>query len=290
MSLLKGKDIPSNDQFNNDEFEGIIFFDDQRKEEKKEATTKKADLKEIASTNAQISPLDALINSVNRTVEEIKRDAAELKPMVAAEVKPEPEKVAEKKSRESSLLAKCMPYIYDEQGVNYAEEKPDYTLESVEEIIESAERRADERLAKMYNLRVEASTNSQKSKHTEAKLLNEETSIKKPEPIKNEEFAEAKLFETASIPKISETLFDDLTARRTDVIGEEKVTSVYSAQGGMDIREDTHTRSIPDLTPETNANERYEDILSHTRPVNVVDISSSSGKKVTPIFDESEIE
>lgn len=219
------------------------------------------------SAPSKTSPLESLKNSVNRVASERKKpEAAEEKKVV-------------REKRESTLLAKCMPYIYDEEGVNYAEEKPDYTLESVEQIIESAERRADERIARMYNLKAaevqRIGKKEEKAEPQKAVLLKRETSIK-PTKTDKEPTVSAKLFEKAATPQISKTLFDDLTARRTDLVGEEKVTSVYSAQGGMQSQENTHTKAIPDLNPEAINDKRYEDILSRTRPVNVVDISSSS--------------
>lgn len=253
---LMGKDkiVPKNNQQNHEEDDlGILFFKDER-----ETTTDNAPQvspfakSPLMSDMARVSPLDALKKSVKRTAEEIKQHDAEIK---AEEQKKEEEKREEaktekeapslakeekptKKKKESSLLAKCMPFIYDEEGINYAEEKPDYTLESVEDIIESAERRADERIARMYNLKAEdvQSIRKEKPEPEEAKtatLMSEETSIKKPVKIGDEVFTAAKLFEAAPVPTESETLFDDLTARRTDVIGTESVITVYSAQGGM---------------------------------------------------------
>ena len=66
-----------------------------------------------------------------------------------------------------------MPYIYDEEGVSQVDTKPDYILESVEDIIRSAEQRAEEKIAERY-------------KFTDAsgqpiKTVKIETSIKEPE-------------------------------------------------------------------------------------------------------------
>lgn len=272
---------------------GILFFKDERGLQPSATDndgTEKSGVgfgASVPAENFSSSPLDSLKKSLNRTIEEAKKEESlseEKKEETKAE---EPEKVApaenKKPRKTSSLLARCMPYIYDEEGINCAEEKPDYTLESVEDIIESAEKRANEKIARMYNLRkaeVESiGTVSSPETEEKPKLLKQETSVKKATKIGQEPFSAAKLFETAPIPKLSDTLFDDLTARRTDVIGEENVTSAYSAQGGMDLTDEGYTRAIPDLTPETDFSERYEDIISNTRQVNVEDISSSSSKK-----------
>ena len=261
---------------------GILFFQDERgKSEEETAPIIPFGAGQTMKEIERISPLEAVKRSVMRTAEEIKQSDAESK----AEEKPEEvsPKPSRKKKKESTLLAKCMPFIYDEEGVNYAEEKPDYTLESVEDIIESAERRADERIARMYNLKTSEVSHIGGKKPAEEKpqtatLKSAKTSIRKGTKIGDEVFTAAKLFETAPIPKVSETLFDDLTARRTDVVGKENVITVYSAQGGMESQEGGFTKAIPELNLETDSTERYEDILSHTRPVNVEDISSSSEK------------
>ncbi len=230
-----------------------------------------------------INPLQALKESVKKTVrqgEEEEKKQAEA---------PAPEKKPQKK-KTSSLLAKCMPYIYDDEGNSYAEERPDYTLESVEDIIESAEKRANEKIARMYNLKpseVQSIGSDTPNKPTEeetpaptgVKFRLKETSIRKPLKI-GEVGPSATKFDTVQIPKVTNTLFDDFSARRTDVIEEENVTTTYSEQGGINSTPDVgSTRIIPELRNEEEANAEFEDILSHTRPVNIVDISSTSVKK-----------
>ena len=92
----------------------------------------------------------------------------------------------------------------------------------------------------MYNLRATEIQNIGKEaekveeKPQKAVLTSMETSIKKPVRIGDEVSIAAKLFEETPVPEKSETLFDDLTARRTDIVGKESVITVYSAQGGMD--------------------------------------------------------
>ena len=244
---------------------------------------------------AAINPLEALRKSVKSTVlqgaEEEKEGQSE-KPSTL-EAKPAPSatvptaNTSKPKKKTSSLLAKCMPYIYDDEGHNYAEEKPDYTLESVEDIIESAEKRANEKIARMYNLKpsevksigTKPTAEPPAEEPKPVKLRLKETSIKKPLKI-GEVGATANKFDTAQIPKVTSTLFDDFSARRTDKIAEENVTTTYSEQGGINSTPDAgSTRIIPELRAEEEIKTEYEDIISHTSPVNVTDISSSSGKK-----------
>ena len=250
---------------------GILFFKDERA--LMEHTAKHGTQSGVGFGAPVSSPLDALKKTVSRNVEEAKaKEEDESLPDAMTETKEETADQPQKVKKQSSLLARCMPYIYDEQGVNCAEEKPDYTLESVEEIIESAEKRASEKIARMYNLRKsevetigEEKTEPQKTEE-KPKLKSTATSVKKPVKIGDEAFSAAKLF-------------DDLTGHRTDMVGEEKVTSAYSEQGGMQTGEETHTRTIPGIVPEADSSERMEDIMSRTRPVNIEDISSSSVKK-----------
>ena len=118
----------------------------------------------ILSQMGGASPLDSVRKNVQNTVDRGKKEIAEAEEKAAAakmaeEVKATKTKKSEEKpaaaprKKTSSLLAKCMPYIYDDHTNTYPEEKPDYTLESVEDIIESAEKRASEKIARMYNLK-----------------------------------------------------------------------------------------------------------------------------------------
>ena len=279
---LMGKEISPKDNKNKAEevdTKGILFFKDERA--LMEHTAKHGTQNGVGFGAPVSSPLDALMQTVNRTVDQAKANLEEEVKKAEEQLKTEE---PQKPKRQSTLLQRCMPYIYDEQGVNCAEDKPDYSLESVEDIIESAEKRASEKIARMYNLRAsEVETIGEEKPQPQAelkpKLMSSETSVKRAPKIGDEPFSAAKLFETASFPKVSETLFDDLTAHRTDMVGNEKVTSAYSEQGGMQKEEETHTRTIPGIVPEANSEERMEDIMSRTRPVNVEDISSSSLKK-----------
>lgn len=268
-------------------------------------------------TSGRLSPLESLRATVKETVkagaEEAAKSPAEEKapaPQVfsapAAEKREQRSEPAdtppatEPKTRvirkttvpkkTSSLLAKCMPFISDEQGNRYMEEKPNYTLESVEDIIQSAERKADEKIAKMYNLseddiqRIGTGTparaqkaSAEPEKTEKPRIRVQQTSVKRPLKI-GETAAATTKYDTVSIPKVSNTLFDDFSARRTDVEGDERITTSYSKSSAQSA-EDSHTRAIPDLHPETERRETFEDIVSHSRPKEPEDISSSSKKR-----------
>ncbi len=266
----------------------------------------------FSQTNAP-SPLETLLSSVKNTVDEGRRETQssaegqkeavapkkpavkEQKPVLKnddipvavrlfqAEKEDDSKKAAfEPKNtvKTSSLLAKCMPFISDEQGNSYVEEKPDYTLQSVENIIESAEKRADERIARMYNLkpsdiqRIGTDTpHEDEEPVSKPKLRLEENSFKKPLKIGDVAVSSSK-YDTVSFPKLSNTLFDDFSARRTEIDGEEKVSTPYSE---VVSQESNHTRIIPDLVPKTNPEQIYEDISSRSAPE--TDVWSSSKKQ-----------
>ncbi len=267
----------------------------------------------ILSAMGGASPLDSLKKSVQTAVEEGKKEAAEAEKKATDEKRAAEEKNTEskktvgaaqnishpkKREKTSSLLAKCMPYIYDDHTGSYPEEKPDYTLESVENIIESAEKRASEKIARMYNLKTSdvehiGVTPAKKTSKAEEpderpRLRLEESSFKKPLKIGDTGRAKSKKFDTVQIPKVSATLFDDFSARRTDISEGENITTPYSAQGGMDCAEDGRTRRVPDLKPEVDSTRVLEDIVSRTRPVNVEDIYSTSKKSPVKISSASE--
>ena len=75
------------------------------------------------------------------------------------------------------------------------------------------------------------------------------------------------------------TLFDDFSARRTEIDEGMNVTTTYTELGNIQAGGDEgHSRHLPDLKPEGNTAHIFEDILSRTRPTNVEDIPSSSIK------------
>lgn len=250
---------------------------------------------DIPARRSSVSPLQAVRESVMKNARGVEEPPvkAEEKPQAPAEEKP-PVKVEEKAevkaeeqkprvTKTSTLLAKCMPYIYDDDGINYAEEKPNYTLESVEDIIQSAERRANEKIARMYNLKSSdiESIGMKKAEKPQppeeaprARLTRQTGSF----PIRSrigDEARPASNFDTVSIPKVSTTLFDDFSARRTEITEGDNVTTTYTELGQRQTA-DSHTRAIPDMKVETNTREIFEDILSHTRPADVIDLPSSS--------------
>lgn len=171
----------------------------------------------------------------------------------------------------STLLAKCMPYIYDDDGVNYVEEKPNYTLESVEDIISSVEKKANERIAKMYGIKPSdadgAKTDDFKAPKREEKPKVE---IKPKTPAQptvtkiGQEVKPTSVFDTTSFPKVSDTLFDDFSSRRTEMSDTGPITTTYTQFNNMHSdAEEGHTRVIPDLKLDGTA-EIFEDISSHS--------------------------
>ena len=114
----------------------------------------KAEPEKVKMYPGGVSPLDALKNQMAKNAVELGAEqpaAEETKPELLKEEKaPEAEsplvELHIKKSK-PSLLKRCMPYIYDEEGVSQVDTKPDYVLESVEDIIRSAEQRAEEKIA-----------------------------------------------------------------------------------------------------------------------------------------------
>ena len=241
--------------------------------------------KHIKTSASSPSPLDLLKKSVKENAESISMENAphdEQKLIKMAENINRHQKPARPR-RQESLLAKCMPYIYDEKGVSQVDDKPDYTLESVEDIIEAAEKRASQKIARMYNLKksevedIGSEKPSADSKdEPKPRLRAQNTSIKNAVKI-GEPARSASLFDTVSIPKITDTLFDDFSARRTDVVEDESTITTYSEISNQRADSDnSQTRIIPDLKPEAHTEEIYEDILSHTRPVNVEDVPSVS--------------
>ncbi len=299
MSLDKDK------KQNNDDFDSMLLpFLGKKTDEADTASS--SDKKDSPSAEEKLSPLEAVRRTVIKTAQVVNDKDSE-KESASAETNTEPKKET-KTVRTSTLLAKCMPYIYDD-GINYAEEKPNYTLESVEDIIQSAEKRADEKIARMYRIKAEdiqrigddgakkqkaeTKTSAEKQQAEKSgkkpKLRLEETSIRKPLRIGETSRTSAKVFDTVSIPKVSDTLFDDFSARRTDVSGDKNVTTPYSTEGGMDSANDSRTRVIPELKTKNEDTTEFEDIMSHTKAIKTEDIPSSSKKapvKVTSFSEE----
>lgn len=273
---------------NTDEFTSLLFpfVKNEKNAESTPKTSPAHSAESIHNSIGNINPLEALRNSVLKTAAENRQEESETKaktPATEAENKP-----ADRAKRTSSLLAKCMPYISDDLGNTYADEKPDYTLESVEDIIESAEKRADEKIARMYNLKptvIEAVDEPEEPAEPEQrpKLKFEKTSVKRPLKIGEVANPEQRVFDTVAIPKVSATLFDDFSARRTDISDGDNVITPYSAPVGTED-EEGHTCIVPDLKSQINAEKTYEDIASSSVPTEMEDISSSSKKRVHKVF------
>ncbi|MBQ0083554.1 MAG: hypothetical protein KBS52_02160 [Clostridiales bacterium] len=127
----------------------------------------------------KVSPLEALKKKAIKTAED-KKEAENPKPVPQPE-KPavSPKRVMPKievvqKNRDesvSSLLEKCMPYI-TEGGGKIEEEKPAYTLDSIDEIINNADTKAKQLIDKLNNMGVANPADV--------------TSPKKPEPEKEQ--------------------------------------------------------------------------------------------------------
>lgn len=169
--------------------------------------------------------------------------------------------------KKGSLYAKCLPYIYDENGIKYEDEKPKYTLESVENIIDSAERAAEEKLSKLYNLSFEHSEN--KNDETPAEE-NEPVRFKIGDKSRNKEQENRRLVD--STPTKANTLLDDFSGKRLMLTDDGNTVEIplklTKIQTDIPLVDDK-TRVIPAIKPEIDKTGIYEDILSHTKPINI---------------------
>ena len=252
MNHLFNKNLP-NEQDSSEDFSELlpladICSDINLKFEKPEDKSEEV-FEEIITSSCQFSPLDSLkkdmMNATKVKEEEKEKNASELNI-----------------STGSSLLEKCLPFIYDEDGEICIDDKPDYTLESVDDIINSAEKRAKEKIAKLYNLKFD----SDKGEIIESSA-----------PTMAEEKAEeeqVKIEEKLEMPTQSDILLDDFNGKRTVVTPTESITTTYSKltvlQNSKQFEEEK-TQVLPDIKPIENK-EEFEDIISHTRQVNIKDI------------------
>ncbi len=250
MNHLFNKNLP-NEQDSSEDFSELlpladICSDINLKFEKTEDKSEEV-FEEIITNSRQFSPLDSL-----------KKDM-----LNATKVKEEENKDSELNiSTGSSLLEKCLPFIYDEDGEICIDDKPDYTLESVDDIINSAEKRAKEKIAKLYNLKFDSDKNE---------------IIESSAPTKAEEKADeeqVKIEEKLEMPTQSDILLDDFSGKRTVVTPTESITTTYSKltvlQNSKQFEEEK-TQVLPDIRPIEDKQE-FEDILSHTRPVEIKEI------------------
>ncbi len=173
-----------------------------------------------------------------------------------------------------SLLKRCMPYIYDDEGIVQIDTKPDYVLESVEDIIKSAEQRAEEKIAKRYKL-IDSNGNAVKIEKLETSIKTQAKS-EEPSPTKSE-----KPLQKTAMPTAADVLFDDFSGKRTVVTATQSVTTPYSKltelqTGIRDIAEDK-TLVMPAVG--SARLDTMEDIVSHTRPVNIKDAPAIKAQK-----------
>ena len=206
---------------------------------------------EIITSSKNFSPLESLKKDMLESVKEKETEKDESLNI----------------STKSSLLEKCLPFIYDEDGEICIEDKPDYTLESVDDIINSAEKRAKEKIAKLYNLQFDS---------------DKKETAEPTQDIKDEEDnSDAKIAEKLEMPTQSDVLLADFTGKRTVVTPTESVTTTYSKltvlQNSKQFEEEK-TQVLPDIKP-TQSNEEFEDILSHTKQINIQDIPSAKKEK-----------
>ncbi len=260
MNHLFNKNLPESEESSEDFSELLpladICNDINIKFEKSEEEKKEEVFEEIITSSQQFSPLDSL-----------KKDM-----ISSAKVEEMEKEEGLNISTKSSLLEKCLPFIYDEDGEICIEDKPDYTLESVDDIINSAERRAKEKIAKLYNLQFD----SEKNEIVEpTQTINEEEKEPKAEVIEIKEKLE--------MPTQSDILLDDFSGKRTVVTPTESITTTYSKltvlQNSKQFEEEK-TQVLPDIKPAQNK-EEFEDILSHTKQVNIKNIPTV--KKEEPV-------
>ncbi len=222
-----------------------------------------------------ISPLETLKKQISKNVEEISPEFPAETEEINAEIKPETLTEATESplvhlhitKSKPSLLKRCMPYIYDEEGVSQVDTKPDYVLESVEDIIRSAEQRAEEKIAERYKFT--------DSKGNAIKNITVETSAKPaatPAVIPTVKAVNEPTV-PLSLPTVSDILFDDFSGKKTVVTENNSVTTAYSnlttLQAGIQDISSGSTTVIP--TTPTAKMDTIEDIVSHTRPVNIKD-------------------
>ncbi len=238
-----------------------------------------------------ISPLDSLRQKLRQTTAEISEEIVpEEAPVINEPVQEVCEEAIEevveekeiskqevvsdfetpKEEPKVSLLDRCMPYIYDEEGVSQIDTKPDYVLESVEDIIKSAEAKADKKIAELYKL---TETAAAKDEEKEIPMESRTATVSTP---KTE-------VQRVSLPKTADILFDDFTSKRTVVTedGNSSVTETYSQltdlQAGIPSLDLDKTRVMPSLNQ--SQTQSMEDILSHTKQVNIKDAPAIKAAK-----------
>ncbi len=222
-----------------------------------------------------VSPLDALKRKMSLPAAET-APKTESKAVIMPKTEEPKAEVSEpadaKPAEHSSLLKRCMPYIYDEQGISQVDTKPDYVLESVDDIIRAAEERAKEKIAERYSFTDERGrVRPVTVEKLESSVAHEPVKPKEPEA----ESVTEKAPEPITVTAGSGILFDDFSGKRTVVTETATVTTSYSDIPSSPAAK-TDTIPVPPLKPHT---ETMEDIVSHTRPVNVSDAPALKPQK-----------
>ena len=272
MSSLFNKNLPLKDESSEDFSELLpladIFKDENIKFEQshKEETES---FEDILVESKKFSPLDSL-----------KKEMLE-KVQVDNNATTSDEEPNLNISTKSSLLEKCLPFIYEEDGEICIEDKPDYTLESVDDIINSAEKRAKEKIAKLYNLNYD----EKKEEFVEP----EKSGIKNSSFTANDKddnkikTKTINLSKDIELPTKADVLLDDLSGKRTEITPTESITTTYSNLANLQnskVFAEEKTQVLPEIKLPPKKSEEFEDIISHTRHVNIKDIPNI--KKETP--------
>ena len=168
-----------------------------------------------------------------------------------------PQNTTVKKSKNGgSLLAKCLPFIYDENAVE-EEEKEKYTLDSVDKILAANENKDLEK------------------EHSKIKVAATTAEIYKQKRFKIGE----RSFDSAqenrrledSAPTKATTLFDDFSGKHIMLADDGSTVEIpvrlTKIQTDIPLVEDM-TCVMPALKPESKSSEIYEDIISQTKPIN----------------------
>ncbi len=277
--------------------ETIKEIKEEIKEEKRETPkpeskpserTKLAHNETIEMLLSEITPMEALrkrMQSAGETpLEEVKTEAKEEpleepKPSFESPMEPEvqeepkvdeayleviksienmvPKDAKPKKTAKSgSLLAKCLPFIYEENAV-VEEEKPKYTLESVDTILAASEGNKEEKSLPKIKM---PSSDSARAKQKRFRIG--DRSFNSAE--ENRRLPDA-------APTKATTLFDDFSGKHTMIAEDGSTVEIpvrlTKIQTDIPLVEDM-TCVMPAIKPESNSSEIYEDIISHTKPIN----------------------
>ena len=265
--------------------EMTLPFVNETKKEEKEPTGNLLNNKKIEMLLSEMTPLEALKKRMSHSSEDTKPEEEVIlpepkeQPKAEESLKEEPKKEplsdtyadviksiedmvpkgtpVKKAQKGGSLLDKCLPFIYDDGSETKEEEKPKYTLESVEKIIAATEGKATEKALPKIKV---ATADSGIYNHRRFKIGDKSFDSKE----------ENRRLEDAA-PTKATTLFDDFSGKHT-MVAEDGSTieiPVKLTQIQTDIPlADVATGVIPVLRPETKSSEIYEDIISQTKPIN----------------------